>query len=216
MIPLHQSIIRFPVGLQHLIDICANYGFENDILFNRSKSVCMVVKPRGRNVSTPLMYLNCVALEYVDSVKYLGVMLSNDMKDDADMNRHLRSFYARSNVIFRKFHHCSASIKVNLIKTYCAPYCSLLWETIRSVLTTSYVLRTIMPIGECKVMRNRTVLAMFVNNRVENYDAHHRHLIYSLRSRLLDSDNQIVACLNECFYIRGRYMWTSWRESLYM
>ena len=95
-----------PVGLQHLIDICANYGFENDLLFNRSKSVCMVVKPRGRNVSTPLMYLNGVALEYVDSVKYLGVM-----KDDADMIRHLRSFYARSNVIFRKFHHCSASIK---------------------------------------------------------------------------------------------------------
>ena len=68
-----------PVGLQRLIDICANYGFENDLLFNRSKSVCMVVKPRGRNVSTPLMYLNGVALEYVDSVKYLGVMLSNDM-----------------------------------------------------------------------------------------------------------------------------------------
>ena len=36
-----------PVGLQLLIDICANYGFENDLLFNRSKSVCMVVKPRG-------------------------------------------------------------------------------------------------------------------------------------------------------------------------
>ena len=112
--------------MSYLIDICANYGFENDLLFNRSKSVCMVVKPRGRNVSTPLMYLNGVALEYVDSVKYLGVMLSNDMKDDADMNRHLRSLYARSNVILRKFHHCSASIKVNLFKNYCAPYCTIL------------------------------------------------------------------------------------------
>ena len=61
-----------PVGLQLLIDICANYGFENDILFNRSKSMCMVVKPRGRNVSTPFMFLNGDALEYVDSVKYLG------------------------------------------------------------------------------------------------------------------------------------------------
>ena len=89
-----------PVGLQLLIDICANYGFENDILYNRSKSVCMVVKPRGRNVSTPLMFLNSDALEYVDNVKYLGVLLSHDMKDDADMSRHLRSFYARSNVIF--------------------------------------------------------------------------------------------------------------------
>ena len=94
-----------PVGLRHLIYICSNYGFENDLLFNCSKSVCMLVKPGGRNVSTPLMYLNGVALEYVDSVKYPGVMLSNDMKDGADMNRHLRSFYARSNVIFRKFHH---------------------------------------------------------------------------------------------------------------
>ena len=49
-----------PVGRQHLIDICANYVYENDLLFYRSKSVCMVVKPRGRNVS---MYLNGVALE---------------------------------------------------------------------------------------------------------------------------------------------------------
>ena len=105
-----------PVGLQLLIDICANYGIENDLLFNRSKSVCMVVKPRCRNVSTPLLFLNGDALEYVDSVKYLGVLLSQDMKDDADMSRHLRSFYARSNVIFCKFHHCSASIQFNSIQ----------------------------------------------------------------------------------------------------
>ena len=55
---------------------------------------------------------------------------------------------------------------------------------------------------------------MFVYNRVETYDAHNRHLIYSLRARLLDRDNPIIACLNECLYIRG--MWTSWRESMYM
>ena len=48
----------------------------------------MVVQPRGRNV----MFLNGVALEYVDRVKYLGVLLSHDMKDDADMNRHPGSF----------------------------------------------------------------------------------------------------------------------------
>ena len=117
------------MGLQHLINICANFGFENDILFNHSKCVCMVVKLSDRKNSTALMYLNGLALRYVDRVKYLGVLLSQDMKDDADMNRHLLGFYARSNVIFRKFHHCSASIKVNLIKTYCAPYCSKLWVT---------------------------------------------------------------------------------------
>ena len=60
------------MGLQHLINMCTNYGFENDILFNRSESVCMVVKPSDRKNSTPLVYLDGVALEYVDRVKYLG------------------------------------------------------------------------------------------------------------------------------------------------
>ena len=205
-----------PVGLQLLIDICANYGFENDILFNRSKSMCMVVKPRGRNVSTPLMFLNGDALEYVDSVKYLGVVLSQDMKDDADMSRHLRSFYARSNVIFRKFHHCSASIKVNLIKTYCAPYCSQLW--VNHTKCSYNKLRVAYNNAYRRVLgyvKSDSASNMFVNNQVKNFDAYNRHLIYSLRSRILNCENSIVVCLNDCFYIRGRYMWTSWQKSLY-
>ena len=56
---------------------------------------------------------------------------------------------------------------------------------------------------------------MFVNNQVDNFDAHNRHLIYRLRSRILNCNNSIVVCLNDCFYIRGRYMWTSWQKSLY-
>ena len=108
-------------------------------------------------------------------------MLSTDIKDDADMNRHQRRFSARSNVIFRKFHHCSASIKVNLIKTYCAPYCSQLWV---NHLKCSYnklhvpynnAYRRVLGYAKSDSVSNRP---MFVNNRVENYDAHNRHLIY--------------------------------------
>ena len=47
---------------------------------------------------------------------------------------------------------------------------------------------------------------MFIYNRVENYDAHNRHLTHSLRSRLLDSNNQIIACLNECFFQLEAYI----------
>ena len=57
------------------------------------------VKPSDYKNSTPLMYLDGVALEYVDRVKYLGVPLIQDMKDDADMNRHLRSFYAYIHIL---------------------------------------------------------------------------------------------------------------------
>ena len=162
------------------------------------------------------MFLNGDALEYVDSVKYLGVVLSQDMKDDADMSRHLRSFYARSNVIFRKFHHCSASIKVNLIKTYCAPYCSQLW--VNHTKCSYNKLRVAYNNAYRRVLgyvKSDSASNMFVNIRVENFDAHNRHLIYSLRSRILNCENSIVVCLNDCFYIRGRYMWTSWQKSLY-
>ena len=38
---------------------------------------------------------------------------------------------------------------------------------------------------------------MFVNNHVENFYAHYRHLTYRLRSRILNSDNSIVICLND-------------------
>ena len=49
------------------------------------------------------MVLNAAPLPYVDSVKYLGFMFTPDSKDDADMQRQLRTFYARSNTILRQF-----------------------------------------------------------------------------------------------------------------
>ena len=51
---------------------------------------------------------------------FLFSCVNPDKKDDVDMTRHLR------NVIFRIFHHCSAKvyIKVNILNTYCDPYCS--------------------------------------------------------------------------------------------
>ena len=98
----------------------------DDILFYLSKSVCMIVKPMGRNVS-PLMFLNGAPLEYVDTVKHLGVLRSHDMKDNADMRGHLRNLYARSNLIFRKFHHCSALILSKLTSTVCYNSFSLIF-----------------------------------------------------------------------------------------
>ena len=44
------------------------------------------------------------------------------------MSKHLRNFYARSNVIIRKFHHCSIEVKCELFRSYRVPtYCSHLW-----------------------------------------------------------------------------------------
>ena len=90
-----------PTGLQKLIDICYNYSVQNSLTFNPTKSVCVVFKPKKFKLYFLPMVLNASSLPYVDSVKYLGFMFTPDSKDDVNMQRQLRTFYARSNTILR-------------------------------------------------------------------------------------------------------------------
>ena len=38
-------------------------------------------------------------LQYVDNIKYLGVILANNLKDDLDISHHLRCLYVSANII---------------------------------------------------------------------------------------------------------------------
>ena len=132
MIKIICVIAPSPRGLQSLLDICSKYGFENDILYNPAKSSCLVVKPSRFQLKCPDVYINN-KLDYVGKVKYLGGFICDDMKDDEDMLRHLRSFYARSNSILRKFHNCSVDVKLYLFHAYCCTiYCSQLWVNFKT------------------------------------------------------------------------------------
>ena len=129
--------------------ICSKYGLENDILYNPAKSSCLVVKPTRFQLKCPDVYIDHNKLDYVVKVKYLGVVICDDMKDDEDMLRHLRSFYARSNSILRKFHNCSVDVKLYLFHAYCCTiYCSQLWVNLKRVLMQNLKLPTIICIGE--------------------------------------------------------------------
>ena len=92
-----------PSGLQGLLNICAKFGLENYVEYNPIKSLCMVFKPRSFNLKCPDIYMNVNKLAYVKEAKYLGVIICNDLKDDGDILRHLRNFYARSNSISEHF-----------------------------------------------------------------------------------------------------------------
>ena len=75
------------------------------------------------------MYLNGEVILQVDSVKYLGHHLTNDLHDDLDIRRNCRAINVRSNILFRKFHMCSVSVKLKLFNSYCAStYTSLVVE----------------------------------------------------------------------------------------
>ena len=68
-----------PRGLQSLRVLGSKYGFENDILYNPAKSTCLVVKPsRFQLLKSPDVYINN-KLDYVGKVKYVGVIICDDM-----------------------------------------------------------------------------------------------------------------------------------------
>ena len=72
------------------------------------------------------MTLNGVPMEYVTNVKYLGFMFTSDSKDNVDMQRQLRTFYARSNTILRQFAKCDESVKFELFRNLSTCYCPYL------------------------------------------------------------------------------------------
>ena len=74
-----------------------------------------------KNVYPPLYTLNGEVIKEVDSVRYLGHIISSNGKDDKDIMRQCQQLYARGNVLLRKFHMCSMDVKVKLFNTYCSP-----------------------------------------------------------------------------------------------
>ena len=75
-------------GLQCLVDICAVYGQNHDILFNHDKTVCMYM-PSGNHyyLNTPVVILNGIQLAFVRTYKYLSTVMTCDNADDANMRR---------------------------------------------------------------------------------------------------------------------------------
>ena len=73
-------------GLQGLLDICALYGQNHDILCDHSKTVCMYM-PSGNcyYLNTPVVVLNGIQLAFVRTYKYLGTVMTCDNADDEEI-----------------------------------------------------------------------------------------------------------------------------------
>ena len=153
------------------------------------------------------MSLNGQELQYVNTVKYLGQILSPDLGDDADIARQCRQLYAQGNMLLRKFHMCSTSVKVKLFKSFCTPlYCAQLWWNYRknsiNKLYTAYHNILKLQLGLSKYDSTSTVCAYM---DVPSCSAVIRNLIYKFSCRLENIDNDCVSCiLSSRLYYRSR------------
>jgi len=85
-------------GLQELLDVCSNFADTHRVVFNVSKSQCLIVHFLGwYTVTQPVFRLCSFALPYTDNYVYLGHVINPRLTDDADIMRQTRLLYARAN-----------------------------------------------------------------------------------------------------------------------
>ena len=187
-------------GLQKLIDATLVYGLTHNIAFNKLKTVCMHVKGKGRKwkSDTPVVRLSNDTLKFVTEYKYLGHVIRNDLSDDHDMKRQIRSSYCRANMLKSRFTQCTDEIKVLLFKLFCANmYCCALWckytKSMYNKLRVAYnnSFRILLSLPKCC-----SASEMFVYSNVPNFEALLRRQRFSVITRVSDSLNTYVTLVN--------------------
>ena len=183
------------LGMQKLINVCERFACTHEMKFNDSKSVLLLFRPVGIKISPNMhVYMNDKLLKVDVKCRYLGHIMCNDLKDNEDIKRQLRSFYGKSNMVLRTFGKCSYSVKLKLFTSYfgCL-YTMFLWcvykKQIYRQMEVAYnnVFRRLFDYD--KFCSART---MFVENRIDHFEARKRHMVYSFQNRLSLSNNYLV------------------------
>ena len=200
-------------GLVKLLNICNEFGVTHDIRYNSKKSSVIVFGDQGKlrnfwkafSIGDEIIPVN-------DKYKYLGQVLTSDLKDNSDINRQIKLFYAQGNILARKFYMCSDEVKKMLFRSYCnSPYgCHLWWrynqETMRR-LTVSFnnAFRIL-----CNEPRWCSASYMFVSRNLPTLKIVIRKLVYSFISRLWSSTNSILSSIVSSDIPLRSYSWHCW------
>ena len=191
--------------INHLLSICDKYCASHSITFNVKKSVCMFFKSSvNKHCDYANVYLSGNHIDFVQEVKYLGVLLNSSMKTSIDVSRQTRKFYAQANMLLRNFRYCGKEVKCMLFKSFCNNmYCCPLWfnSTSSSIkkLKSSYnsVLRRLL----C-IRMPYSASELFVSCGIPSFYELLRECIFDFSERIGKNTNSIIeACLSPKVYI---------------
>ena len=207
------------IGLMELIETCEQFGSENDIKFNSTKSAILPFLPEDKKkYKTPTFYLNSIQIPVVNSFKYLGHILTGNGSDDQDIERQRKKIYAQGNSILRKFYMCSVEVKVMLFKTYCTSlYTAHLWTKYSNKTLNDFYIayHNVMKlfIGLPKREHNRPIC---VYNEIPYGPALIRNYIYKFMCRLESSENGILYTINNSDCKHESHIRSKWKSLLYI
>ena len=179
-------------GLRELVDVCYDYALSHNIVFNCNKSRGMLFTPNHFNLSckSPALTFGKQRIYFVDSVKYLGICLSNSLLyDNDDILRLVRSGYGAGNKPKYRFSKCLTGVKNTLCCCYCINlYGCQLWCKFRSctlnrlriAYNDSYRILHSIP-------RYTSARLEQINANVATFEALHRKCLFSFVTRYMQS-----------------------------
>ena len=109
-------------ALQELMTCCSEYCKSFALEFNPKKSKIMIFSKSRTNLETlqPIV-LNGTNVDYVQSIKYLGVTICSRPSFSYSAETDLRSFYRAVNSILNVINGPNEVIKMHLLYTNCVP-----------------------------------------------------------------------------------------------
>ena len=181
-----------------LLKACEKFGVHHDVKFNAKKSAVMVFRSKTmKDLGLPDLNMYGEKIQEVTKTKYLGHIITNDLADDADIDRQVKKLYAQGNSILRKFHMCSWDVKLTLFRAYCSPlYTAQLWWSHKRAsinkLNVTYHNLFKMFLGLRKY-ESTSLLCTALD--VQCCQAVIRRLIYSFMVRLAATKNSIITAM---------------------
>jgi len=143
------------------------------------------------------VFLNGVRVQFLDRVKYLGVWINASLKDDDDIQRHVKLLYCAANKLRGTFDQWSPAVKNTLFRAYCMQmYACQLWskytqtsmKRLRAAYNNAYRIMHY-------ITRNVSVRPPQVSHCVRTFDAVLRNNLYRFFMRYTSSSNFFVQSL---------------------
>lgn len=182
-------------GLRKLISVCENYAARHNLTYNVNKTEVMIFRHDNSPVRMLPITLYGSDLRVVNKFKYLGHILNDNLKDDDDLERQRRSIACKSNMLNRRFFHCSKQVKITLFQAYCQSfYTSQLWYNYTK---SAYNTLRVQYNNAFRAMLNLpwrcSATDMFAENRVTDFFALMSKLRASFFTRVVACKNNIVS-----------------------
>ena len=76
--------------MKALLDVCYEYGLDNEKIFIPFKSLCTVFILKNYKLYIPTVFIGSDALYFIKASKYLGFSFCDLKSDDCDMLRQMR------------------------------------------------------------------------------------------------------------------------------